>query len=180
VSDERVVKRALILSGGGLKVAFQAGVLQVWLDEIDKDKYENTFHMADGASGGVFNLAMWCQGMSGTEIANAWRRTNPLDWFGLSLEPWRSISSLERLRKNVFPVWSLDWEKINKPERGPATFNVYNFTKQRLETFGPHEMTEDLLLAGVTLPMWFPPAVTGEDVAPRSLPTPAACRGTAA
>jgi predicted patatin/cPLA2 family phospholipase len=26
-------KRSLILAGGGLKVAFQAGVLQVWLDE---------------------------------------------------------------------------------------------------------------------------------------------------
>jgi predicted patatin/cPLA2 family phospholipase len=26
-------KRSLIMAGGGLKVAFQAGVLQVWLDE---------------------------------------------------------------------------------------------------------------------------------------------------
>ena len=26
-------KRSLILAGGGIKVAFQAGVLQVWLDE---------------------------------------------------------------------------------------------------------------------------------------------------
>ncbi len=26
-------KRSLILAGGGIKVSFQAGVLQVWLDE---------------------------------------------------------------------------------------------------------------------------------------------------
>jgi hypothetical protein len=26
-------KRSLALAGGGLKIAFQAGVLQVWLDE---------------------------------------------------------------------------------------------------------------------------------------------------
>ncbi len=28
-------KRSLMLAGGGLKIAFQAGVLQVWLDEAD-------------------------------------------------------------------------------------------------------------------------------------------------
>ncbi|WP_434044603.1 MULTISPECIES: hypothetical protein [Sorangium] len=30
---ERPTKRSLILAGGGMKVAFQAGVLEVWLDE---------------------------------------------------------------------------------------------------------------------------------------------------
>jgi predicted patatin/cPLA2 family phospholipase len=29
-------KRSLILAGSGMKVAFQAGVLQVWLDETCK------------------------------------------------------------------------------------------------------------------------------------------------
>ena len=53
-------KRSLILAGGGLKVCFQAGVMQVWLDEAGL-----TFDHVDAASGGVFNLAMMCQGMSG-------------------------------------------------------------------------------------------------------------------
>jgi hypothetical protein len=44
-------KRSLILAGGGVKVAFQAGVLEVWLDEAGL-----TFDHADGASDGVFNL----------------------------------------------------------------------------------------------------------------------------
>lgn len=61
-------RRSLIMAGGGVKVAFQAGVLQVWLDEAKVE-----FDHADGASGGVFNLAMWCQGMSGTKIADNWR-----------------------------------------------------------------------------------------------------------
>ena len=55
-----MAKRSLILAGGGLKVGFQAGVLQVWLDEAGL-----TFDHADGASGGCFNLAMYCQGMIG-------------------------------------------------------------------------------------------------------------------
>lgn len=66
-------RRSLILAGGGLKVAFQAGVLQVWLDEAGL-----TFDHVDGASGGSFNLAMYCQGMSGTQIADNWRALSPL------------------------------------------------------------------------------------------------------
>ena len=65
-------RRSLILAGGGIKVAFQAGALQVWLDEAGLE-----FDHVDGASGGVFNLAMMCQGMSGLEIADNWRNLNP-------------------------------------------------------------------------------------------------------
>jgi len=158
VTVERATRRALILAGGGLKVAFQAGVLQVWLDELD---YE--FHLADASSGGVFNLAMLCQGMTGTEIADAWRRTNPLSWFSLTPRPWRSVSSLERFRRNVLPVWGIDWPRIRRSELD-ATFNVYNFTRQRREEITPRDMDADWLLAAVSLPQWFPPAVIGGDV----------------
>ena len=58
-------RRSLILAGGGIKVAFQAGVMQVWLDEAGLK-----FDHVDAASGGVFNLAMLCQGMTGTQIAD--------------------------------------------------------------------------------------------------------------
>ncbi len=49
-------RRSLLLAGGGVKVAFQAGVLQVLLDEA-----RLRFDHVDGASGGIFNLAMYCQ-----------------------------------------------------------------------------------------------------------------------
>ncbi|MFW5811172.1 MAG: patatin-like phospholipase family protein, partial [Thermodesulfobacteriota bacterium] len=73
-------KRALILAGGGVKVAFQAGALQVWLDEAELE-----FDLADGASGGIFNLAMYCQGMSGKQIADNWRNLDPN--LGISFNP---------------------------------------------------------------------------------------------
>jgi len=155
VSD-RVTRRALILAGGGLKVAFQAGVLQVWLDEAGID-----FHLADGTSGGVFNLAMWCSGKSGTEIADAWRNTNPLDFVSLNPRPWVSLSSLERFRKKVLPSWGVNWDAI---ERSDATFNVYNFSTHELQTRSPLEMNDDWLLACVSLPMWFPPVQIDGDV----------------
>ncbi|MFL5926096.1 MAG: patatin-like phospholipase family protein [Gaiellaceae bacterium] len=151
-------RRGLILAGGGLKVAFEAGVLQVWLDELEDERLRR-FDLADGASGGVFNLAMWCQGMSGTEIADAWRRTNPLSFFAMNPRPWRAFSSLDRFAKNVLHgTWGIDedWHRVRELNRD-ATFNVYNFTEHQLVQRRPHEMNDQWLLACVTLPFWFPP-----------------------
>lgn len=144
--------RALILAGGGLKVAFQAGVLQVWLDEAGLE-----FDVADASSGGVFNLALWCDGRSGTEIADTWRRTKPLDFFELNPLPWVSLSKLERFRRNVLrSTWQIDWNRVRTSGKN-ATFNIYDFSAQELRTKRPEEMTEDLLIAAVSLPIWFPP-----------------------
>jgi predicted acylesterase/phospholipase RssA len=151
------MKRSLILAGGGVKVAFQAGVLQVWLDEAGLE-----FDHADGASGGCFNLAMYAQGMTGTQIADAWRNVDPLlgvdiHWSELVKLAWaESLFELERYRRNVFPAWGLDWDRIRAGTRA-STFNVYNFSKQELRVVEQKDMTEDLLVASVSLPMWFPP-----------------------
>jgi predicted patatin/cPLA2 family phospholipase len=150
------VTRALILAGGGLKVAFQAGVLQVWLDEAGLE-----FDVYDAASGGVFNLALLCDGRSGTEIADTWRRTKPLDFFELNPRPWVSLSRLERFRRNVLrPVWQIDWNRVRASGK-KATFNVYDYAAEELLPIPAEEMTEDLLVAGVSLPIWFPPVEIG-------------------
>jgi len=157
------IKRALILAGGGLKVAFQAGVLQVWLDEAGL-----TFDHADGASGGCFNLAMYCQGMSGKQIADNWRNFDPLsglnvnfpDVARLAFAP--SIFTLDAYRSRVFPSWGLAWDRIARSPRA-ATFNYFNFSKMKLEVVEPKDMTEDKLAACVSLPMWFPPVIIGGD-----------------
>ncbi|HEY6422344.1 MAG TPA: patatin-like phospholipase family protein [Pseudonocardiaceae bacterium] len=150
-------KRSLILAGGGIKVAFQAGVMQVWLDEADL-----SFDHVDGASGGTFNLAMLCQGMTGTEIADNWRATSPVagispNWPQLLRGPYaESILTMDGYRRNVFPVWGLDWNAIRASDID-ATFNIFNFTSQQLDVLPPGKMSEDFLVGCVTLPMWFPP-----------------------
>ncbi len=162
-SNKNNKRKSLILAGGGMKVAFQAGVLQVWLDEAGLG-----FDHADGASGGLLNLAMYCQGMSGKEIADNWRKLDPKR--GISFNWWqyfkflyaKSIFKLDRYRTDVFPLWGLDWERIRASEKD-ATFNVYNFSKHRLEVLSPQRMTEDHLVAGISLPMWFPPVVIDGD-----------------
>lgn len=150
-------KRSLMLAGGGLKIAFQAGVMQVWLDEAGIE-----FDHGDGVSAACFNLAMWAQGMSGSKIADNWRNLNPItgvdiNWSQLiRLIYAGSIFELNAYRKKVFPAWGLDWEKIRQSRR-EATFNVYNFSKHELRPVTAPEITEDFLVATASLPLWFPP-----------------------
>lgn len=150
-------RRSLVLAGGGTKVAFQAGVLQVWLDEAGLE-----FDHADGASGGVFNLAMWAQGMTGRQIADNWRGYEPLSAVapnlrGLVRGPFApSLFTLERFRHNVLGRWGLDWSAIRRTPR-EATFNLYDFSRHELVVAEAAEMDEDRLLSAVSLPVWFPP-----------------------
>lgn len=154
-------KRALILAGGGLKVCYQAGVLQVWMDEAGL-----TFEHADGASGGCFNLAMYCQGLTGRQIADNWRNLDPF----LPVDPnltgvWPFSTSMfkyDNFRQRVLPFWGIDFNKIRASQKG-ATFNVFNFSKKQLEVIPPAQMSEDLLVASTSLPMWFPPVVINND-----------------
>ncbi|OFX21281.1 MAG: hypothetical protein A2V77_03840 [Anaeromyxobacter sp. RBG_16_69_14] len=151
--------RSLILAGGGIKVGFQAGVLQVWLDEAGL-----TFDHADGASGGCLNLAMYCQGMSGTQMADNWRHLDPFSQVSLNWEHyWKlanapSLFTLDSMRKNVLPKWGLDWAKIRASNR-LGTFNVCNFNTKEIEIVTQDRMTEDFLMASISLPIWFPPVV---------------------
>jgi predicted acylesterase/phospholipase RssA len=151
------MKRSLILAGGGIKVAFQAGVLQVWLDEAGLK-----FDHVDGASGGTFNLAMMCQGMSGSRIADNWRNLNPRAGISFNAAEFpkliyaESLFTLDAYRSHVFPEWGLDWNKIRASTLN-ATFNVFNFSRKDLQIIEPHGMSEDMLAACVSLPIWFPP-----------------------
>ena len=154
-------KRSLILAGGGLKVGYQAGVLQVWLDEAGLK-----FDHADGASGGCFNLAMYCQGMSGRQIADNWRTLDPFLPVDVNLAGlWPTAPSLfthDNLRARVLPFWKIDFNKIRQSTKN-GTFNVFNFSRKQNEVIPPSAMTEDFLVASVSLPMWFPPVTIGGD-----------------
>jgi len=157
MAAETIKKRSLILAGGGIKVAFQAGVLQVWLDEAGLK-----FDHVDAASGGVFNLAMMCQGMSGKQIADNWRNMDPISGIDLNLSELpklfyaESLFTLDNFRNKVFKDWGLNWEKIRASNLN-ASFNVVNFSRKEIRVLDPEEINEELFVACVSLPMWFPP-----------------------
>lgn len=146
-----------MLAGGGLKIPFQAGVLQVWLDEAGIQ-----FDHADGVSAACFNLAMWTQGMSGKQIADNWRSFQPLTAVNLNLSQLpllfyaESYFRLDAFRKKIFPRWGIDLDQVRSSAR-EATFNVYNFSTHTLRPVTAPEMSEDFLIATASLPVWFPP-----------------------
>src|SRR5947209_6657972 len=156
---DAVPRRALFCAGGGLKVAYQAGVLEVWLDEVGLE-----FDHADGVSAGVFNLAMWCQYDSGRRIADNWRGFRPLQAIGVEpralLPGAPSVLTYGRFRRNILPRWQLDWDRIRGTSRS-ASFNLFNVGEQQLLALGAAEMDEDRLMAAVSLPLWFPPVTAG-------------------
>jgi predicted acylesterase/phospholipase RssA len=67
-----------------------------------------------------------------------------------------SLLRLDAFRRRIFPAWGLDFGAIRSSRR-QATFNVYNFSKHELRPVPAAEMTEDLLVATGSLPLWFPP-----------------------
>ena len=153
----RAPRRALVFAGGGVKVAYQAGAVQVLLDEAGIE-----FDLADGASGGVFNLAMWCQGMTGRQIADNWRNYQPLGDFSPNLGAWlrgpwgASVLTAGGLRRHTLTSFGLDWHAIRSTSR-EAVFELFNFSRQELQPVPAAQITEDRLLSAIALPMWFPP-----------------------
>src|SRR4051794_24865732 len=103
---------------------------------------------------------MMCQGMSGTQIADNWRNLNPRAGISLNAAEFpklfyaESLFTLDNYRKHVFTGWGLDWDKIRATPLN-NTFNVFNFSRKELQVIEAREMTEDMLCACVSLPMWF-------------------------
>lgn len=159
------MKRALVLGGGGAKIGWASGVMQVLMDEAGL-----TFDHIDATSGSVFNLAMLLSGRSATYIATeAWGDLSP--WEFVSLHPvwqyltfWRlpSLFTQDAARNRVIPRWGIDIDRIRDcRELGGhpvvGTFNVCDFNAKVLRTFENREMTLDRLLAIDAVPGVVPP-----------------------
>jgi predicted acylesterase/phospholipase RssA len=158
-------RRALILAGGGMRVAYQAGVLRA-LEEAGL-----RFAHADGTSGGTINLAMLLSGLPVTEMCDRWRTLNVKEFAGLMpvedyLKAFDMIAmgSADGLVNKVFPHLGIDVPAINAAIGIAGTFNVCNFTRKVNEAV-PHERVDlDLLVAGVSLPIFMPPVPKGDSL----------------
>jgi predicted acylesterase/phospholipase RssA len=151
------VKKSLILAGGGVRLAYQGGVLRA-LQEAGQQ-----FMHIDGTSGGIFNTGMLASGLEPDEITERWR-TLKLKYFvsalGLKsyLKPWSmaGVGDADGIRNHVFPSLGIDLEKIRSNKRIHATFNVCNFSHKTVEAIPHQRVTEDHLIAGVSLPIFMP------------------------
>lgn len=147
--------RSLVLAGGGIRVAYHAGVLQA-LEEAGL-----TFAHVDGTSGGIFGTAMLASGVTPTEAAHRWRRLD-LRGFMKPLPLRRyfgglpAIGSAAGVRDKIFPGLGIDIGRIRTNDQAAFTFNVCDFSRKTLESIPHTNVTLDHLVAGVSLPLFMP------------------------
>jgi predicted acylesterase/phospholipase RssA len=151
-------KRSLLLAGGGMRVAYQAGVLLALKEE------GLCFHHGDGTSGGTINLAMLFSGLAPQEMIARWKSLDVKD-FATLLPPEDYVKSTglmalggsDGLRKKVFPHLGIDPDKIRRAQGMAATFNLCDFSAKVNKPIPQDQVTLDHLVAGVSLPIFMPP-----------------------
>jgi len=150
-------KRSLVLAGGGMRVAYQAGVIRALVEE------GLCFNHADGTSGGIMNLAMLLSGLSPEEMGDRWRTLDvkkfismlPFEEY-LRLHKTKALGDADGIRNEVFPHLGIEIDKLRRAEAMQGTFNVCNYTDKTNEAIPHQKVAEDLLIAGISLPMFMP------------------------
>jgi predicted acylesterase/phospholipase RssA len=155
-------RRSLILAGGGMRVAYQSGVLKA-LAEAGL-----AFSHADGSSGGTINLAMMLSGLSPDEMITRWESLDVHQF--VSLMPFAKYTSSQGLEAmgdargivdHVFPHLGIDIEKIRSCQTLVGTFNICNFTDKTAEVITNDRITMDYLVACISLPIFMPAVEIG-------------------
>lgn len=157
-------KRALILAGGGMRVAYQAGVIRALVES------GLCFAHADGTSGGTINLAMLFSGLSPEQMCDRWRTLKVADFVSLMpLEEYLRAPQLmgmgdaDGIIGKVFPHLGIDVARINAAQGMDGTFNVCNYSRKTNEVISHRMVDLDLLVAGISLPVFMPPVKKGTD-----------------
>jgi predicted acylesterase/phospholipase RssA len=151
-------RRSLVLAGGGMRVAWQAGVLRALTDA------GLGFAHADGTSGGIITLAMWMSGQSPAEMCERWRTLDVKDFVSLMplgdyARPWKmaALGDADGIVQRVFPHLGVDVDAIRANRGLVGTFNVCDFARKSNEAIPHPEVDRDLLVAGISLPLFMPP-----------------------
>ncbi len=148
-----MTRRALVLAGGGIRVAWQTGVVMA-LDEAGIE-----FEHGDGTSGGIFTLAMLQSGLTPTEMAERWRAVTvrrfvsllPLWEYLRSPTDWSAIGGSGGIRRHILPQLGIDIARVNSATAMTGSFNVADFGAKQCVAIPHTELDEDLLIAGVSL-----------------------------
>jgi NTE family protein len=145
--------RSLILAGGGIRVAWQTGVVTA----LTEAGYR--FDHLDGSSGGIFTTAMLMSGQSPQEMGERWRALNvrafatllPLRAYLRSPTNWVAFGGSGGIRRTVLPGLGIDLPRIRSVSTPGASFNVADFADKNCVAVPHTEIDEDRLVAGVSL-----------------------------
>jgi predicted acylesterase/phospholipase RssA len=159
------IRRSLIIPGGGLRLSYAAGVIRTLFAS------GLTFQHMDGTSGGALNLSMLLSGLNIDDICNRWASLNMHDTVAflpfkqaINLKKFTASGSAEAFRTKVFEHLGIDIQKIKAAKGLQATFNVGNFSKKMNQVVEYQDISEDFLIAGMSLPGVFPPVTINGQV----------------
>ena len=88
ITRRQAPKRSLVLSGGGMRVSYQSGVLKALAEEGLR------FFHGDGTSGGGMTLAMLLSGLTPDEMCERWRTLRVKDF--VTFMPFANYLDVER------------------------------------------------------------------------------------
>ena len=149
--------RALVLAGGGMRVAYQAGAVKALADEGLR------FSHADATSGGTLNLAALLSGLSPDDLCRRWREL-PVRWLA-ALQPLRRFfeplrlpvqGDASSLTDHIYPALGIDLARLRQASRIDGAFNVCRFTDKTVVGIPHRSIDLSRLVAAVSLPMFLP------------------------
>ena len=141
-----------------MRVAYQAGVVKALHDSGLR------YSIADGASGGTMNLAALLGGLTPDQLCARWRTLDPMGF--VSMRPIGSylrfpatgaLGDFDGIERHVFPHLEIDAARIRRASGIRATFNVCDFSEKIVVPVPHTEISHELLLAGISLPLATPP-----------------------
>jgi predicted acylesterase/phospholipase RssA len=157
------VKRSLVLAGGGMRVAWQAGVMRALAEEGLE------FQHVDGSSGGILTAGMLLSGVSPAEMCTRWSGVDVKD-FGSALPvgdylkgPWSlpAIGDADGILNKVFPTLGINDASIRgraaEPGAVEGSFNVVEFTAKQCHAIDATAIDAELMAAGMSLPIFLTP-----------------------
>lgn len=151
------VRRALVLAGGGMRVAYQAGAVKALFDDGLR------FSHADGASGGTINLAALLSGLAPDELCARWRALPVIGFAALRPAPeylhvanMSALGSADGLVKNVYPALGVSIDLIRAATGIDASFNVCRFDDKTIVPLPQARLDMPRLVAAASLPIFMP------------------------
>lgn len=154
--------RSLVLAGGGMRVAWQSGVVKALHDA------GITFDHVDGTSGGIMTTGMLLSGLTPEEMCERWSTldvhdfSSPLDVADYLTGPWNlpGLGDADGIIRKVFPHLGIEPATIRQ-SAVPGTFNVADFVTKTCVPVPHTDVDAELLAAGMSLPLFMPPLRRG-------------------
>ncbi|MFJ9809563.1 patatin-like phospholipase family protein [Streptomyces sp. NPDC101158] len=159
------MRRSLVLAGGGMRVAWQTGVVRALRE------HGLAFDHVDGTSGGIMTTGMLLSGQDPQEMGRRWsgldvrKFSSALPLTDYLTGPWAlpALGDADGILRGVLPGLGVDPEAVrSSPVAG--TFNVCDFVTKTCVAVPHTEIDAELMAAGMSLPLFLPPLRRGGQV----------------